>query len=141
MSRAGCHQCSPPPSLFVNAPNVPSSPGHSGIPKPVGRGSCLNSPYPSDGTQLSRGGEGMLDKTVKQRPGFVYLICLTQFPGPTGMGSELGDGVRKRAWFPSFFQRLSWSFRTLGHLTGITHPRALLLRPVDLNLNVDDASM
>lgn len=58
----------------------------------MGGGSLLNSPHLSDRTQLSRGGEGTLDKTVKQRLGFVYLICLTQFPGPTGMGPELGDG-------------------------------------------------
>lgn len=110
VSRAGCQQHSPPPSLSIAVPRVPGYPGLPWIQRLVGRGSCPNSPHPSDRTQLSRGGEGTLDKTVKQRLGFVYLVCLTQFPGPRGTGSELGDGVRKGAWFPSLSWRLSQSF-------------------------------
>lgn len=96
--------------------------------KASGRGSCPNSPHSSDRTQLSRGGEGTLDKTVKQRLGFVYLICLTQFPGPTGTGSELGDGVRKGAWFPSLSPRLS---QTSSHFRRVPRPRVPILQATD----------
>ena len=90
-----------PLPFLLKYPHVLSAPGLPWIQRPVGRGSCPNSPHSSDRTQLPRGGEGTLDKTVKHRLSFVYLICLTQFPGPTGRGSELGGGVRKGEWFPS----------------------------------------
>lgn len=96
--------------FLLMSPHARSSPGLPWIQRPVGRGSCPNSPHPSDRTQLSKGGEGTLDKTAKQRLGFVYLICLTQFPGPAGTGSELGDGVREGAWFPSLSLRLLQAF-------------------------------